>query len=68
MPSPPVLATVTASQPLSRAQHAEDLQGLSRAQPALAGHRHSQSAPLPFFSSVCGGPELRHRQIREFYI
>ncbi len=25
-------ATVTASQPLSRAQHAQDLQGLSRAQ------------------------------------
>jgi len=43
----PVLATVTASQPLSRAQHAHDLQGLSRAQPARAGHRHSQSAPLP---------------------
>jgi hypothetical protein len=41
------------------------LQGLSRAQPALAGHRHSQSAPLPFLpgralSSVCDGPELRH--------
>jgi len=35
-------------QPLSRAQHAQDLQGLSRAQPAPTGHRHSQSAPLPF--------------------
>ncbi len=65
VPSPPVLATVTASQALSRAQHAQDLQGLSRAQPAPAGHRHSQSAPLPFFpgrarSSVRDGPELRH--------
>jgi hypothetical protein len=44
-----------------------DLQGLSRAQPAHAGHRHSQSAPLPFLpgralSSVCDGPELRHRR------
>jgi hypothetical protein len=43
------------------------VQGLSRAQPAHAGHRHSQSAPLPFLpgralSSVCDGPELRHRQ------
>ncbi len=28
-------------------KHAQDLQGLSRAQPARAGHRHSQSAPLP---------------------
>jgi hypothetical protein len=55
------------SQPLSRAQHAQDLQGLSRAQPAHAGHRHSQSAPLPFLpgralSSICDGPELRHRR------
>jgi hypothetical protein len=46
---------------------AQDLQGLSRAQPAHAGHRQSQSAPLPFLpgrarSSVCDGPELRHRQ------
>ncbi len=46
---------------------AQDLQGLSRAQPAHAGHRHSQSAPLPFLpgralSSVCDGPELCHRQ------
>jgi len=48
-------------------KHAQDLQGLSRAQPALAGHRHSQSAPLPFLlgraqSSVRDGPELRHGQ------
>jgi hypothetical protein len=28
-------------------KHAQDLQGLSRAQSARAGHRHSQSAPLP---------------------
>jgi len=28
-------------------KHAQDLQGLSRAQPARAGHRQSQSAPLP---------------------
>jgi hypothetical protein len=45
----PVLATVTASQPLSRAQ------------PALAGHRHSQS----FTTSVPSTglkPELRHRR------
>jgi hypothetical protein len=27
-------------------KHAQDLQGLSRAQSARAGHRHSQSAPL----------------------
>jgi hypothetical protein len=46
---------------------AQDLQGLSRAQPAHAGHHHSQSAPLSFLpgralSSVCDGPKLRHRQ------
>jgi hypothetical protein len=49
VPSPPVLATVTASQPLSRAQ------------PALAGHRHSQS----FTTSVPSTglkPELRPRR------
>ncbi len=58
VPSPAVLATVTASQPLSRAQHAHDLQGLSRAPPAAAGHRHSQS----FTTSVPSTglkPELR---------
>jgi hypothetical protein len=43
------------------------LQGLSRAQPAHAGHRHSQSTPISFLpgralSSICDGPELRHKQ------
>ncbi len=33
--------------PLYYIKHAQDLQGLSRAQSARAGHRHSQSAPLP---------------------
>jgi hypothetical protein len=33
--------------PLYYIKHAQDLQGLSCAQSARAGHRHSQSAPLP---------------------
>ncbi len=44
---------------------AQDLQGLSRAQPAHAGHRHNQSTPLSFLlgwalSSISDGPGLRH--------
>jgi len=35
---------------------AQDLQGLSRAQPARARHRHSQSAPLPCPARPCWPP------------
>jgi hypothetical protein len=37
-----------------------DLQGLSRAQPAHAGHRHSQSTPLPFLPGRARSAGLAH--------